>query len=75
MAGEISRLTSCPLHCSSSCLPWLITGFLLGLISALLLLGVGFVVWTFRLDLVRPAPSAGIVRFPQRSRLSQYLNE
>ena len=72
VANEVSRLASCPFHCSPSILPWLLLGFVIGFLSAIFLTLCVILAWTFRGDLLRfchPAPS-----FPaRRTRLSGYL--
>ena len=44
---SLSWTLSCPIHCGSSFLPWLITGFSLGFLTALLALT--FLLWHFGL--------------------------
>ena len=35
--SDLSSKVACPIHCSGSCLPWLLTGISLGFVLALLL--------------------------------------
>ena len=76
LAGEVSRLAACPVHCSPSCLPWLLTGFLLGYVSVSLACGFLIAWWTLRpVDFRLTFRTASAARFPSRPRLDRYLNE
>jgi hypothetical protein len=70
-ANEVSRLATCPIHCHPSCLPWLVSGCLIGFLLAICLVAVLAFLWIYRLALLRfltvPVPSG------PRPRLARYL--
>jgi hypothetical protein len=72
VANEVSRFVSCPFHCSSSCLPWALLGFVAGVVSSWILVGFGVLVWIFRAEIFKASvPPAS--RALARSRLGRYL--
>ena len=76
LASEVTRLAACPVHGSPSCLPWLVTGFLLGCLFVSVAIGFFIFWWTFRPVDFRPTfRAASSTRFPARPRLDRYLDE
>jgi hypothetical protein len=75
LASEISRLTACPVHCSGSCIPWLITGLLLGFLVATCIFGLFLLWWSLDLDFRPSHRFARPARVPVRPRLARYLDE
>lgn len=71
VAGEVSRLTSCPFHCSPSCLSWALLGVCVGFILGLVTVGSLVCLWTFRFELLRTAFQ--VPQSASRPRLSRYL--
>ena len=82
-AQSLSWTLSCPIHCGSSFLPWFISGFSLGFLTAVL--SLTFLVWhlgfvPFQSSHFHTPPSSGSPRvappasFRRSSRLSGYLH-
>ena len=71
VAGELSRLTACPVHCHPSVLPWICLGFLLGFCWAVFLLGLCAVLWTYRSVLIQSFCAQAPPVY--RPRLARYL--
>lgn len=79
---ELSAGWSCPVHCGASSLPFFLSGFCLGFLSAFLLLSL-LAVWIFHhfqgfpasVPVDSPTVGAASTVVRRRSRLSAYLHE
>ena len=72
VANEVTRLASCPFHCSPSCAPWFLLGLSIGFGACVLGFCLVVCLWAFHFGLSIPIFTPG-QRVVSRSRLGRYL--